>query len=119
MSIATSTITANVPGPFNCSLSGNTNDQYIIVRPEATRDAGGYTSATLLAPLASHEPTPPTICDMGDLMTPDQRAAFLEVFVSVADGAKIVRYANLASVSKPLSTNKSSPHHPAVAHCCL
>lgn len=41
---------------------------------------------------------------MVDLMTPDQRAAFLEVFVSVADGAKIVRYANLASVSQPLGT---------------
>jgi hypothetical protein len=52
---------------------------------------------------------------MGDSMTPDEQAAFLKLFVEVADGAKIVRYVNLASVSRPLSTNRGSFHHPVVA----
>jgi hypothetical protein len=42
---------------------------------------------------------------MGDSMTPDQQAALLETFVSVVEGAKVVRYVNLASVSQLLSTN--------------
>lgn len=41
---------------------------------------------------------------MTDSITPDQQAAFQELLVDVATGAKIVRYVNIASVSRQLTT---------------
>jgi len=72
----------------------------------------GNTSADLLP---VHIPTPSITSNMGDSMTLDQQAAFLAVFAEVAGGAKLVRYVNLASVSRQLSTNRSSFRYSTVA----
>jgi len=55
---------------------------------------------------------------MAGSMTPDQQAAFQELLIEVVDGAKIVRYVNLASVSRLSTTHECrgrSFHHLTVA----
>ena len=60
-------------------------------------------------------------CNITEVMNPAPRAVFQEVLIDVANGAKAIRYFNLASVSRSLPVIKCGgsliplSNHPAVA----